>query len=860
MVRNSGADGGSVEASCPIRKFLLICLGRDFVCVLFCSDFSFEMPGEQFPPFAIRPSLDEIKGALITGTDAQVIEKVQLFIVSRRFLQADELSASFSSGSLGVQKVYESHQIDRNLFVAFRALQRTMERSQSLDWSSIESDDDILSAWKGMLASARYLRTGAWEELDSTKYEMPVVVPYSVRDFLDKEAPQLDGKYDGAVAGIEGEALQKVLRHLLVEQAGINDKLNRLMNREEEKGRALVDQARILGRVDAGIASLEGRVLGHSPAEESECVVVGTVGGKERGWTGGRGAGPNLSETEFDRGQKGRKRTDEPLSRNTPEEPQAREVGPDSRSNDPYPLHRVPVVGISRGVSATATELNRSEVVPGSNLGSCAPQRYRISIGPLSSEQKNQVSQPAPAEEGEQGRFPTLLPRPSTGLQNVYDNTTEQRLCADEEGAIPVPYYAKPGEISVPVFSGREEDWFAFRLSFELYLSSKRAFDVASQSRILVNSLKGELQSEYCQRFQAARGGWFALNEYWRQLDERFSQKSVQDFEADPEGFIKAHPWDGKEWSLDGFLTQVAQRCAQFHKDELPLAKSMAAKLVFLRGLPSELLHELNQKIRARPELEQMTKDLDMLCAQVHDLFQEYKACHAEVPWMRNRGGIFRENRTQETGRTGFVTKSVDFSRASSSSIRGDRERGWTRSGSKDRNDRRNRNRSGARSNGRDGSADSRNSDGGRRRNDRSFGAGNSSPAPQRSNSPTLTPVSTSTPGTDRSRPCFSCGGVGHIARECPNARKSENKANKPNFSRGSLKSAEVHGQSDDAQNECSSPRSSDDEGTNEKYFSEENSPYWSRDEDFESFENEVSGHAEDTFREKGSPSGQLKD
>ena len=111
-------------------------------------------------PFPIDPSREEIRKALISGCENEVIEKAQLFIVSQRFLQAEEMSMEL--GGLYLRRVFEIHQIDRNLYVAYKSLVKTMRRSQGLTWKEIESGSDTHRAWKVMLASAEFLHTGAW--------------------------------------------------------------------------------------------------------------------------------------------------------------------------------------------------------------------------------------------------------------------------------------------------------------------------------------------------------------------------------------------------------------------------------------------------------------------------------------------------------------------------------------------------------------------------------------------------------------------------------------------------------------------------------------------------------------------------
>ena len=89
--------------------------------------------------------------------------------------------------------------------------------------------------------------------------------------------------------------------------------------------------------------------------------------------------------------------------------------------------------------------------------------------------------------------------------------------------------------------------------------------------------------------------------------------------------------------------------------------------------------------------------------------------------------------------------------------------------------------------------------------------------------------------------------------------RNSESKAEKPNFSRGSLKSAEVSGKGDDAPNESSSPHSSDEDG-NENDFSEGSAFLSREDDDYHSFGTGIDSDADGTFREAISRAGSLKD
>ena len=275
----------------------------------------------------------------------------------------------------------------------------------------------------------------------------------------------------------------------------------------------------------------------------------------------------------------------------------------------------------------------------------------------------------------------------------------------------------------------------------------------------------------------------------------------------------------------------------------------MAAKLVFRRGLPSELLLELNQKIRARPELQEMTSNLELLCAQIHELFKEYKDCHAEVPWNRAKISSPSEHRTQNVGQANFSPGVSNFSRASSSSIRGDRGRGsWNQIGRGGRGGRENWNPDF----GRNESGDVRN-DGNWRggRTDRQFGSGRVSPGFRNPNSPTPAPTSASTPASGRPRLCFSCGKDGHFAHNCPKIRESEDnsKGPKPNFSRGSLKSAEIHEGNETEQSGFSHLSNGSEQ--NEEGFSEEHSEYFSHDDDenFQPSDSNESNQSANTFK-----------
>ena len=416
-------------------------------------------------------------------------------------------------------------------------------------------------------------------------------------------------------------------------------------------------------------------------------------------------------------------------------------------------------------------------------------------------------------------------------------------------GAIRVPDYVLENELPRPIFSGKAEDWIGFKMNFELFLSSRQAFTVPRQSRLLLGSLQGALSTEFATRYKAAKGFWFSLIQYWQQLDERFSADNEFEFEADPESYIRAHPWDGNEWSLVDFSTQVAERCCQFNGGNVELAKSQAAKMIFLRGLPPTLLQELNRKIRADPSLSQMSSDIEMLCSEIHDLVDEFKSCRLEIPWKRGSSAKIFGNSEEKP-------LSSNVPRVLSLDSRGTGPK-WPRDGSPERKSR--LDRGGQR---RDNSDSYSRADAGERGRNRSPRREGTSPVRQfhDSQSPTRRQYSSTAP-TPSGRPlsCYNCGGTGHFKNKCP--RASENKGLNTNFSRGSLENAEIHRVGTCQKNGLSNLSSELQNDDDDEEFFEGHSRNFSdgSDEAFRSFDVNESNQSVRTFQ-GASPQESLKD
>ena len=214
----------------------------------------------------------------------------------------------------------------------------------------------------------------------------------------------------------------------------------------------------------------------------------------------------------------------------------------------------------------------------------------------------------------------------------------EEEFLKVERGAIKVPAGIGQGDVLPPKFDGRNpKDWLGFRTQFELYLAGRKATSVSAQKRLLLSCLDGPLRSEFAEKWETTMGEWIDLENYWLQLNKRFTWGKKKEHPTNPEAWMADHPWDGYEWTLSPFLDGVLARA----KNLLPsswsdkMVASAAARMVYERGLPSELLRELNTKKRAHPDLRRISEDLNELEFQIFVVFREYADSHTEVPWLQ---------------------------------------------------------------------------------------------------------------------------------------------------------------------------------------------------------------------------------
>ena len=94
---------------------------------------------------------------------------------------------------------------------------------------------------------------------------------------------------------------------------------------------------------------------------------------------------------------------------------------------------------------------------------------------------------------------------------------------------------------------------------------------------------------------------------------------------------MEAHPWDGQEWSIDNFCSQITQRFVKLYGSGV--ASRTAARSIKARGLPPELVHELNKKMRDDATTRNLQNDVDVLCEIIHVIFKEFESSGMSVPW-----------------------------------------------------------------------------------------------------------------------------------------------------------------------------------------------------------------------------------
>ena len=223
-------------------------------------------------------------------------------------------------------------------------------------------------------------------------------------------------------------------------------------------------------------------------------------------------------------------------------------------------------------------------------------------------------------------------------LHQDFNNTRNVgREARAEPGAIPVFRHLVGSPVDRPVFIDDSSEWSGYKLAMEIYLASKGAFSAEAQTMHLMGSLSGFARDELMRCYDDQQGGWFDLNQLWVQIDQYFRQGRTLEFKDHAEAWMDKYPWDGNEWSINNFCSQVSQRFANLLGRAQPGLSAIIAKTILARGLPSKLVHELNRKMRYEPEWKNINGDVDLLCRAVHDIFREFNSSGMQIPWVQSQ-------------------------------------------------------------------------------------------------------------------------------------------------------------------------------------------------------------------------------
>ena len=241
--------------------------------------------------------------------------------------------------------------------------------------------------------------------------------------------------------------------------------------------------------------------------------------------------------------------------------------------------------------------------------------------------------------------------QPCNVLQPDFNNTRNPgKETRADPGAIPVFRHLVGSHVDKPVFVDKASEWSGYKMAMEVYLASKGAFSAEAQTMHLMGSLSGFARDELMRCYNDREGGWFDLGELWLRLDKFFCRGKTQEFAKDPESWMRKYPWDGNEWSIDNFCSQISQRyTAWLGRAQAGLSR-VIARGIFERGLPPELIHELNRKQRDDPTFRTALENVDDLCRAIHSIFREFEDSKIDVPWTQKTDPDFGRPSRQDSG------------------------------------------------------------------------------------------------------------------------------------------------------------------------------------------------------------------
>ena len=529
------------------------------------------------------PSVEEIKDLVYSKATQKELELVRLYLLVRNYFQAMSVVGPKEPGL--PRWALECYGMSREASCSVHYLVDFMNWGKPPSWEKFTKDEDgLMKMWDVALQAGKSFSKERWDTYRSSQTRRDPDPPkqYRMDDFL-LENPEMD-------KGLEAEwgedlddpvALKDFLKRGKLEQLRLYRQVQWIQSQQE----LLQTQVR---QPVPDLSSRELRRDEWKPWEEGPTAELNA----ERN--------PNLAET-VDREKPQFRSRKSPVRRNDAGGRATTDVAdPDMREEEDWrrkaqTRYPVPVFGGSRRCRSPSNQSSRTVLSERGGAG--------------------------------QARLERRLEYP--------DEPAEEFLRV-ERGAIKVPAGIAQNDVLPPRFDGRNpKDWLGFKTQFELYLAGRRATTVSAQKRLLLSCLDGVLRSEFAEKWETTMGDWIDLDNYWLQLHKRFTWGKREEHPSNPEAWMTDHPWDGFEWTLPPFLDGVVTRARNLLPPAMSdaMVASAAAKMIYERGLPAQLLRELNTKIRANPDLKSMQSNLGELTYWINEIFREYESSHTTVPW-----------------------------------------------------------------------------------------------------------------------------------------------------------------------------------------------------------------------------------
>ena len=563
------------------------------------------------------PTLDEIKARLCsTNSDADVA-RARLYILMRNYEKA--LRCSNSNGGELPRWALECLGLDKDLSFGLQILVMIKGWKRAPTWKQIQADTTVLDDWESAQETAKRRTLEQWNALKSvkTRRDLADPAPYQINDFL-KEVPEWDKDVESRFAYIQSDEMRKAMI-----QSELQRQQERRQDREENQQmlQALLRTITQPKLQEPGPESESGSVRnGQQNHEVVDCGVDGRRA--EAAATSEAGSAP-----EFPLGLA-------PEFNATHQNALSRNVAGNQSLRGGSGQPEVP------GLTASMGEQERERRT-----------RKQHNVIPLSGRRRFHSSSSQDSDQEDQACENRLARRLD------YPEDHHQEFMKVERGAIKIPGGVGKHDVMPPRYDGKDpRRWIGFKTTFELYLSGRRATSVQAQKRLLTSCLDGTLQQEFIQKWRCMDKDWFDLANYWTQLDRRFSQDEEADHNKSPERWIADNPWDGYEWTLSPFLTDVAMRTRNLLGSSASeeVVSLVTARAVYEHGLPSELLRELNAKIRALPSLDVMQRNVNELHRQITYTFREFRKAHSEVPWPQGKKTAQKSSQSYSGGRDNF--------------------------------------------------------------------------------------------------------------------------------------------------------------------------------------------------------------